>query len=56
MGDIIGILFGIALMIFGIFMIAFFPGTSDHQGDAFSVLGVIIGFVSFFVGLVLIVF
>ncbi len=56
MGDLIGILFGIALMVFGVFMFAFFPGTKSHQGDGFAVLGVVVGIVSFFVGLVLIVF
>ena len=56
MGGLLSIIIGILLMVFGIFMTFLFPGTTEQQGEDFSIIGIVIGVIAFFVGIVLIVF
>jgi len=55
MAGLLSIIIGILLMIFGIFMAFLFPGTTEHQGEGFSIIGIVIGLISFFIGVILIV-
>lgn len=41
----LGIGLGIVLFLIGGFLVVFFPGTWEHQGDAFSLTGIILGFI-----------
>ncbi len=56
MGGLLSIIIGILLMAFGVFMAFIFPGTTEHQGEDFPIIGIVIGLISFFIGIVLIVF
>lgn len=42
----IGVLFGILLGAFGLFMVFFFPNVTEHQQEEFSISGIIIGIIS----------
>lgn len=43
-------LIAILLIIFGGFMVLFFPLAPEHQPESFSISGVIIGFISLIIG------
>ena len=49
---ILGAIFGVLLVITGIYMIVFLPFTSSHQGD-FGHVGIITGIVFTVIGLLL---
>ena len=52
----IGILVGILLIIFGGFLVVFFPSTIEHQPPQMTVGGVILGFVCLVIGVLLLFF
>ncbi len=41
----LGIIIGILLFLLGGFLVVFFPSSEEHQGDSFSLTGVIMGFI-----------
>ena len=47
---------GVLVLLWGIFMVFFFPAFSEHQGELFGRNGVIFGFFLLFVGILLVFF
>ncbi len=45
MFGVIGIIVGILLGAFGLFMVFFFPTASEHQPEEFTIAGIIMGVV-----------
>ena len=43
MFGVLGIFAGILLGAFGLFMVFFFPNTSEHQSEEFTIAGIIMG-------------
>ncbi len=42
---LLGGLFGVLFLIAGVFLVFFFPGTTEHQTEHFSLVGVVLGFI-----------
>ncbi|MBU0953331.1 MAG: hypothetical protein KKA90_02840 [Nanoarchaeota archaeon] len=36
---------GVILLLLGVFLVFFFPGTAEHQGSTFSTTGIILGII-----------
>jgi hypothetical protein len=53
MFGILGFVTGIFLLVAGFFMVFFFPGVADHQGEGFSYTGIIVGVLMLVFGVVL---
>ncbi len=53
MFGIAGIVAGIVLVLISLFLIFFFPSTAELQPYAFDKNGVLLGFLLFFIGIVL---
>jgi len=52
----IGIVIGILFFLIGGFLVVFFPSTEEHQGDSFSLTGILIGFILLIVAFFLVFF
>ena len=51
----IGAIIGIIMLVAGVFLAFFFPGTTAHQPEGFAVLGIIMG-IALLAGGILLVF
>ena len=52
----LGIAVGILFFLVGGFLVVFFPSTEEHQGDTFSITGIVIGFILLVAGFFLVFF
>ena len=56
MFGVLGLIVGILLGAFGLFMVFFFPSVSEHQSNEFAISGIVIGIISLVISFLLIFF